>query len=108
MAERFSDDPPANTILTWDNHCWVRLRSTMGLLEQQIARIKRAFAGKEGLHSYDDLERDPPSYEFADPAAAGAMLDALDALAASWSQKAPALSTGTPRPSPELRILPRV
>jgi hypothetical protein len=84
------------------------LRSSMGLLEQQIARIQRAFAGKEGLRSYDDLEKDPPSYEFADSAAAGAMLDALDALAASWSRNAPALSARAPRPSPELRILPRV
>ncbi len=54
LAERFSDDPPPDTILTWDNHCWVRLRSTMGLLEQHVARIERAFAGQGGP---DDLFR---------------------------------------------------
>jgi predicted acylesterase/phospholipase RssA len=108
LAERFSDAPPPQTKLTWDNHCWVRLRSMMGLLEQQVARIERAFAGKEGMRSYDDLEASPPSYRFESPEAARVMLDELDRLAAAWAESPQGLSKGTPRPAPELRILPRV
>jgi hypothetical protein len=108
LAERFSDAPPPGTILTWDNHCWVRLRSTIGLLEQQVARIERAFAGKEGVKTYSDLEEAPPSYHFYDASAATSMLEQLDQLAESWSAHPGGLSNGAPRPSPELRILPRV
>ena len=78
---------PPGTILTWDNHCWVRLRSTMSLLEQQLARIRRAVAGKEGTRSYADLEEGPPSYRFEDPAAAAEMLDGLEGLADAWSAR---------------------
>ncbi len=108
LSERFSDVPPAGTILNWDNHCWVRLRSTMSLLEQQLARIRRAVAGKEGTRSYADLEEGPPSYRFEDPVAAAEMLDGLEGLADAWSAHPRALSERAPRPSPELRILPRV
>jgi len=108
LAERFSDDPPPDTILTWDNHCWVRLRSTMGLLEQHVARIERAFAGKEGRTTYSDLEKAPPSYHFYDASAGATMLDQLDQLAAAWAAHPEGLSNGAPRPAPELRILPRV
>jgi hypothetical protein len=108
LAERFGDAPPPDTILSWDNHCWVRLRSMMGLLEQQLGRIEKAFAGKEGLRTYPELEADPPSYRFADPEVAGLMLDELNQLAAAWAENTDALSKRAPRPAPELRILPRV
>jgi len=108
LAERFSDDPPKGTLLTWDNHCWVRLRSMMSLLEQHVSRIERAFGEKEGERTYADLEGRPPSYRFPDPAAARAMLAELDELAAGWSRTPGGLSDGAPRPSPELRVMPRV
>jgi hypothetical protein len=108
LAERFSDHPPAGTILTWDNHCWVRLRSMMRLLEQHVARIERAYAEREGTRTYAEIAERPPSYRFADPAAARAMLVELDELAAAWARTPGALTAGAPRPAPELRILPRV
>ncbi len=80
----------------------------MGLLEQQVARIEKAYAGKEGVRSYDNLEASPPSYRFEDPEAARVMLDELDRLADAWAEGPQALSRGAPRPAPELRILPRV
>jgi predicted acylesterase/phospholipase RssA len=108
LAHRFSDSPPPETILTWDNHCWVRLRSMMGLLEQHVAKIERAFASKEGVHPYADIEKAPPSYHFYDPSAAADMLARFDQLADAWAAHSGGLSNGAPRPSPELRILPRV
>jgi len=108
LAERFSDDPPPGTVLTWDNHCWVRLRSMMGLLEHHVARIERAYAQKEGRRSYAQIAEHPPSYHFSDPAAARVMLAELDELAAGWARAPGELSSGAPRPAPELRIMPRV
>jgi predicted acylesterase/phospholipase RssA len=108
LAERFSDHPPGGTTLTWDNHCWVRLRSMMSLLEQHVARIERAYAQKEGARTYAQIAEHPPSYRFPDPAAAGAMLAELDELAAAWARTPGVLAAGAPRPAPELRIVPRV
>jgi predicted acylesterase/phospholipase RssA len=108
LAERFSDVPPPGTILTWDNHCWVRLRSMMSLFEQHVTKIKRAYAQKEGTRSYEQIEEHPPSYRFPEPAAARAMLEELDELAAAWARTPGDLSAGAPRPAPELRIMPRV
>ena len=108
LAERFSDEPPPGTILNWDNHCWVRLRSMMSLLEQHVARIERAYAEREGIRSYAQIADHAPSYRFADPAAARAMLAELDELAVGWARTPGALTAGAPRPAPELRIMPRV
>jgi predicted acylesterase/phospholipase RssA len=108
LAERFSDHPRPGTILTWDNHCWVRLRSMMSLLEQHVARIERAYAQREGARTYAQISERPPSYRFPDPAAARAMLAELDEMAAAWARTPGALSAGAPRPAPELRIMPRV
>lgn len=108
LAERFSDHPPEGTTLTWDNHCWVRLRSMMSLLEQHVARIERAYEQKEGTRTYGQIADDPPSYRFADPAASKAMLGELDELAAAWVRTPGALAAGAPKPAPELRIVPRI
>ncbi|HEX4441338.1 MAG TPA: patatin-like phospholipase family protein [Thermoanaerobaculia bacterium] len=108
LAERFSDQPPSGTILTWDNHCWVRLRSMMSLLEQNVAKIERAFSQREGTKTYGALEERPPSYRFADSASARAMLAELDALAAGWAQKPGSFGANAPKPAPELRVMPRV
>jgi len=108
LSERFSDDPPPGTALTWNNHCWVRLRSMMSLFEQHVAKIERAYGQKEGTKSYRQIEEHPPSYRFPDPAAARAMLAELDELSAEWARTPGALSAGAPKPAPELRIMPRV
>jgi hypothetical protein len=108
LAERFSDHSPPGTILTWDNHCWVRLRSMMSLLQQHVTKIERAYAQKEGTKSYAQIEEHPPSYRFPEPAAARAMLAELDELAAGWAVTPGGLSEGAPKPAPELRIMPRV
>jgi len=108
LAERFSDDPPPGTVLTWNNHCWVRLRSMMSLLEQQFSKIDRAIAQKEGQTPYANLESSPPSYPFVDSEVALAMLREFDAFRAWWAAHPDALTDRAPRPSPELRVMPRV
>lgn len=109
LAERFSDTPPAHTVLTWDNHCWVRLRTTMSLLEQQLAKIRGSLASREGTGTYAQLEQNPPpAYPFNNPAIARQLLAALDGLCLNWSSQAGELSKHAPKPSPELRIQPRV
>ncbi len=85
LAERFGDHPPEHTVLTWDNHAWVRLRSTMSLLEKYFDRIEAAKAQKEGETSYGELVADPPSYPFTDRTNAASMLAQLAELSESWA-----------------------
>ena len=108
LGERFSDAPPEGTTLTWDNHCWVRLRSTMSLLEKQLGKIHKALGSREGIAQYPDLEAKPPSYHFENAAAAHEMLAAFTSLCEAWSEYSGELSKNAPKPSPELRITPRV
>lgn len=109
LSQRFGERPPDGTVLTWDNHRWVRLRSTMSLLEQQLRKIEGAImTSKTEKTSYANLERSPPSYRFDHPLIAMAMLDELHAVASSWSGHPNELETGAPEPSPDLRIMPRV
>ncbi len=109
LAHRFSNTPPEGTILDWNNHCWVRMRSAMSLLEQTVGKIRLAHGGKQGPTPYSALEKSPPSYPFPeDSTAQDAMLEGFFALAASWSASPTGLTAGAPQPSPELRIMPRV
>lgn len=108
LAKRFSDDPPPETELTWDSHCWVRLRATMSLLEEQIERITTAHGGKDGKTRYADLAKAPPPFQFSNPPVALGMLQELLALAGSWASHPAELSRLAPKPPAELLIMPRV
>jgi predicted acylesterase/phospholipase RssA len=109
LAERFSNAPPPQAALTWDNHAWVRLRTAMGLLETHLAKIERAYRQKEGLKSYSQLiAAPPPAYHFADPLEAAVMLGELDALARRWGTFGGLLEENLPHPLAELRTMPKV
>ena len=109
LADRFSDDPPEHTVLNWDNHAWVRLRTTMGLLETYLARIEAAKAEKDGRTTYDELiAEEHTSYPFADRATAARMLEELHELSSEWGVHDGLLSRSTPRPASDLRTMPKV
>ncbi|HEY2797511.1 MAG TPA: hypothetical protein VGK26_06445 [Thermoanaerobaculia bacterium] len=109
LAERFSNAPPPHTVLTWNNHAWVRLRNQMGLLETHLAKIETAYAQKEGLESYGQLiASPPPAYHFTRPVDAAAMLKELDALAKRWGTFGGLLGENVPHPLAELRTMPKV
>lgn len=43
LARRFSLDPAPGERLTWDNHRWVRYRTTMALLQDLAYQFRRAW-----------------------------------------------------------------
>jgi hypothetical protein len=114
---------PADQIeLSWDNHRWVRYRSMMGLLEELMRGIEFTINNPApGDRPYEDLilrefGTAPKSYKwennsqrtFADKATKELM-----ALIAKWQglrERDPnsTLTTGTPKPQPELRVKPQV
>ena len=108
--------------LTWDNHRWVRYRSTMSLLEKMLADFERAFSNTAaGDRSYEQLimrspGSDPPkSYPWL-PRQQNYCRDATNELlelAARWRRARAqddrhGFGGEVPKPSPELRVRPRL
>lgn len=120
LVRRFSSPVPEGVRLTWDNHRWVRYRTTMALLQEMLSRFRRAFreipiSGDDrypaaGDPSYQQLlDADPsPSYPL-DGLAALAKSATADVMRASetWDRMG-SLGEEAPGPPPELRIRPRV
>ncbi len=104
--------------LDWDNHRWVRLRSTLALVEETLTELRDALetdARSGAGPSYSDLlargeEARPRSYRLRSAAqrdfACQAVAD-LVSLADRWAASGQSLADGAPRPRPELRIRPR-
>ncbi len=114
LAERFQ--PGSSHEMNWDNHRWVRFRSTMGALEELLEKLVRGYTDTktaEPYRSYEQLlnrgsEESPASYRFKEGqrSFASEAIPRILELADAWS-KANSLGVGAPNPEPELRIMPR-
>lgn len=117
LARRF--DPvnvPADTPLTWDNHRWVRFRSSMQLVDELLREIRDQYRAPDpGGRTYADLVarapgQAPTSYPLRSVKRARLVEQALADLGRLpfLNGKAPLFEKGAPRPLPELRIRPRL
>ena len=117
LARRF--DPvnvPHDTTLTWDNHRWVRFRSSMQLLDELLREIGGQYrAPAPGGRTYADLVARargtaPTSYPLGSIKRAQLVEQALSDMQklAFLNGKAPLFKKDTPRPLPELRIRPQL
>jgi predicted acylesterase/phospholipase RssA len=118
LIERFHE-PPQPGRLSWDNHRWVRFRSSLAV----VGRLLESFAGgytrppeAPGERTYAQLaargDTEPPSsYRWRRDAQELLAEDAVArvvALAAVLDASDQSLSEGGPSPEPEARIVPRV
>ncbi|HEX6183213.1 MAG TPA: hypothetical protein VFZ44_04820 [Pyrinomonadaceae bacterium] len=107
--------------LTWDNHRWIRYRSTMSLVEGLLRDLRRgAGAPLAGDTIYANLiargpTDPPPGYRLNEPgqrAYAEFLTRRLLELSDEWEQKSKesgqSFTDGGPRPEPELRFRPRI
>ena len=122
LTRRFTADPE-ELELSWDNHRWVRYRSVMSLLQSMFEDIHYAFNNPQpGERSYADLisrepgAEAPRSYPWRLPHQQAHCTDAtrelLD-LAERWLEQATkggqyTFGGNVPRPTPELRVRPRI
>jgi hypothetical protein len=121
LVERFTLPPDPGTVLTWDNHRWVRYRTTMNLLQENLRSFERAWRERPapgfpyypapGETSYGRLLRKgrngAPSYSLGREhlfAEAGTGLLVL--LARTW--RAGDFGYQAPKPRPELRVRPKI
>lgn len=105
--------PPPGMPLTWDNHRWVRLLSSVHLLEKLLGDITDGYTAPDASgRSFADLvlrgNTDPRSYRMS--AARARDLDAAirELQKLEFVQTGPLLAERAPRPTPELRIRPKL
>jgi predicted acylesterase/phospholipase RssA len=96
----------------WNNHQRVRVRIALAVLQKQLDAIARSLDGQVNP-TYEEivLNPDPPSYEFArreDASRAAELFHRLKNLGLELRGVNVDLSKNAPRPTPELRIVPRI
>ena len=114
LAKQFAPDPPPDQELTWDNHRWVRLRSSVPLVLELVEALSETYSDATDAPSYAELlARDgnapPGSYRLESVARAeqaAAVMAALEQLAAGLPDPPP-FDHKPPRPRPDLRFIPR-
>ena len=118
-AEKLTDhflrgvDNGKPTPMTWENHRWIRYRSTMGVLREFVSRFSASLASPEpGDRSYLDLilrdAGEPPSgYRFQEEQRECAMDITRQLGDLGQEMEDCDLSSGAPRPQPALRTRPQ-
>jgi predicted acylesterase/phospholipase RssA len=101
------------TDMTWENHRWVRYRSTMAVLGQFLARFNSAFGYSEGSdQSYLNLigrgsKAPPGSYRLTPAQQACAQRISPELCELGERFETCEMDVGAPRPEPALRIRPQ-
>ena len=122
LVRRFAAPSGAGVAMGWDNHRWVRYRSTMYLLEGLLKKIADGYGHvpAEGT-SYAKLARrrpgEPPAgypwWNEAQRRFGVAATETLVSLVDGWTRshqtfaEADPDDPGPPQPTPELRVVPR-
>jgi predicted acylesterase/phospholipase RssA len=94
---------------SWQNHIWVRYRSTMANAEEFVKRLRIGYRYSALLHRF--LQSEPsPSYpmESGQREAARQATEAIASGSEAWEQGGQSFATGEPRPPSVLRSTPRV
>jgi hypothetical protein len=115
LVERFAETPGTSPGLSWDNHRWVRYRSTLTALAAQLEELATAWSSMlPGGRSYAELvdrpdDVGPAGYRFTSDGQRALAL-ALTHLLAEAGERSEGSETpvdrGSPRPEPVARIVP--
>lgn len=116
LVERFTNREAKGKVLSWDNHRWARLRSTLSFLQDEIEEVVKSYrlARQHEWRTYPELLRKakkehPTSYGFQAPKRQTRLaletLDTLGKLVDQWNEQAPGFKgEGLPHPVPKLHI----
>jgi hypothetical protein len=115
LVERFAETPGFAKGLSWDNHRWVRYRSALAALAEQLEAFGIAWRHDFGIErSYRELlersdDEGPAGYRFTSEAQRQLALGLSDLLAEAGERAAQgpgSVGRGAPRPEPVSRIVP--
>lgn len=115
LVARFAETDGTDPGLSWDNHRWVRYRSTLAALGELLEQFGAAWnASPAGERSYRELvERPetegPAGYRLSSEAQRGLALALSELLAEAGTRagdETASVQRGAPRPEPVARIVP--
>ena len=112
LVERFAETAGTSSGLSWDNHRWVRYRSTLTALAAQLEELGRAWrTPPDGGRSYAELgdrpdDVGPAGYRFTSDALALALTHLLAEVGERSEESETPVDRGSPRPEPVARIVP--
>lgn len=115
LVKRFAETDGTDRGLSWDNHRWVRYRSTLTALAEQLEPFSRAWrATPEGERSYRELvdrgsDVGPAGYRFTSDgqrALAATLTELLAEVGERSDTSETPVDRDTPRPPPVARIVP--
>ncbi len=96
----------------WENHRWIRFRSVMSLLEGFLKDFARTYKNPEpGDKPYAQLIQNPISYKWErskQEAFAAQTTQELLALIEKWEQNDQTFTEDAPKPTPVLRVSPKI
>lgn len=115
LMTKFGGSEPPISSDGWNEHRWVRFRSTMALTERWLVDLTRGFTRPVTTDTKleEQLARSPntppDSYRFSqnDQPVAQHTMQEITELSAQMSEDGDIFQEDAPRPSPELRIRPR-
>ncbi len=102
------------TTFDWDNHAWVRYRSTMGCLETLLEKFGNSYRNPlpEDIAVWNVIngKGQPPSYPWhgSQESWAPQATAELASLTEKWFHGRECFATGAPKPRPEMRIAPKI
>lgn len=115
LVERFAETPGTAPGLSWDNHRWVRYRSTLAALAEQLERFATAWReDPDDERSFRELvergpDEGPAGYRFTSAEQRALAIELSDLLAelGERSRRGPGdVGRGAPQPEPVARIVP--
>lgn len=115
LVDRFADTPGTDPGLSWDNHRWVRYRSALTALAEQLERFGSAWrATPHGERSYPELvdradDVGPDGYRFVSDGQRALAMTLAELLAEAGDRSGTSdtpVDRGSPRPEPVSRIVP--
>jgi predicted acylesterase/phospholipase RssA len=115
LVERFAETHGTEPGLSWDNHRWVRYRSSVAAIARQLEQFEHAWHGRAaGERTYAELvdrpdDVGPAGYRLRSAEQRALLLAVTELLAAAGarSEAGPGdVAEGSPRPEPVARIVP--
>jgi Patatin-like phospholipase. len=116
LRERFGLAGASREGLNWNTHRWTRYRTSMALLQNMLRKMNRASRHLDPPYpDYNELmsrtaDKDPQTGYWW-PRTPGAFQQSTTEvlnLATTFSNTAPEFGEGAPRPTPEMRISPKL
>jgi predicted acylesterase/phospholipase RssA len=108
LRSRFDPDASEPSALGWETHRWTRYRSTMSLVVTLLDELRSAWTEESKDPFPEVVTRPHDNYQWSQPAHFETARQATDELLAVAAKYKRLFQNGAPKPTPDLRIVPKI